>query len=166
MNRVIRTALTKDANPLARLRCAALGGDVSLLALRFESVVMNCTEDRSTLLVAVIDGQVVGYGRAQFHDGHANLYGTTRTLPQGWYLRGVVVDEKFRKAGVASDLTKARLDWLRPKTTSVNCFLDSDEKLTIPMYERFGFSEVSRGWSFLDPQRSTDSGILLRIQFR
>lgn len=164
----IREALRSDSRDLAYLRSQVLdGGDVEALTQRFELEITKSLNLRnSNLFIAQIDKHAVGYGRVQLFEGGQNLYDTAEALPPGWYLRGLVVPKPNQKMGIATLLTDVRLNWLRKITSSVLCFLDSDEKKTIPMYERYGFVEVSRSWKFLDQSRSNDSGILLRHEFR
>lgn len=115
------------------------------------------------VFLAYMNGEAVGYGRAMRYclAREGNLYQTIERLPEGWYLRGVVVKRAFRERGIAKRLTQKRLEWLSERTSQIYCFLDSDEKQTIPMYEALGFGIVSSGWNFSDPALKGETGILL-----
>jgi ribosomal protein S18 acetylase RimI-like enzyme len=97
------------------------------------------------------------YSRAR--DG--NMYCTQDPIPEGWYLRGVVVLPQFRRLGVARFLTEARLRWLNSRTSEVFCFLDSEEKATLSMYESLGFVPKSVDWRFTLPDMNNETGLLL-----
>jgi predicted N-acetyltransferase YhbS len=93
------------------------------------------------------------------------MYGTAQLLPTGWYLRGIKVHPEWRRAGLARELTRRRLDWLSQKTKEVFVFLDDESKVSLPMYHEFGFKLVSKGWEFLsyEQKREDQRGILLSL---
>lgn len=160
----MRVAEAGDGGALAGLRAGVLdGGDVSVLTERFERELhRQSTAKKSKLWIAELNRRPVAYARIQrcdVEDG-MNLYDTLCPLPEGWYLRGLVVATEARRSGVATELTRIRLEALRELTTQCYCFLDWAEKESLPLYLRFGFGEISRDWKFADPQR-TDSGLLL-----
>jgi len=160
---VIRTVRESDATALAVLRADSLGIEPTALISKFEIELMDRigTSDWQ-MFVAELDGRIIGYSRCEKHiSTSGRLYETVQPLPDGWYLRGIVVLRQYQRNGVASTLTSARLQWLDQRTRNIFCFLDSDEKVQLPLYLRLGFSEVSRNWKFQDPSRD-DTGILLR----
>jgi GNAT superfamily N-acetyltransferase len=159
----IRPAKYSDVEALATIRAESLDIAPSALMEIFDLELATRLRDSNWMMfVAEIDNSVVAYGRCEKHDGSLdNLYGTISPLPSGWYLRGIAVLRRYQRSGIATALTSARLDWLDQKTLTAYCFLDSDEKISIPLYVNCGFVEISRDWKFSDPTR-LDTGILFK----
>jgi ribosomal protein S18 acetylase RimI-like enzyme len=130
-------------------------------AERWRSRFLTCLSgaDRA-LFVARVDGDFAGYGRLEWlapDDGGA---------PPGWYLVGVIVRTPWRRRGVATALTQARLDWAWQRTHEVWYFVNAGNRASLDLHDRFGFVEVTRDFSI--PGVSFDdgrgSGILLRCE--
>ncbi len=123
--------------------------------------------DQRVYVIAEFSNRLVGYGGARFYDQakDENMYQTSKSLPTGWYLRGLKVHREFRRSGIARKITIRRLSWLKDRTSLVFVFLNDENKETIPMYQDFGFETVSKGWEFLsyEHKRIDQRGILLRL---
>jgi ribosomal protein S18 acetylase RimI-like enzyme len=98
------------------------------------------------LLVADNAGELVGYGRAAFL-AKPQLPGFEH-VPAGWYLTGVIVDERFRRRGIGELLTERRLSWIFERAKVVYFFANSLNFASIDLHRRLGFEELQRGFSF------------------
>lgn len=99
---------------------------------------MLTPQDDRIVVVAVVDGEIVGVAKTHFHsepDGAA---------PAGYYLGGIVVAPDFRRRGVGSDLTRSRLEWIWSRSTRAYFFTDADNTASIGMHEALGFRFVDR----------------------
>ncbi len=158
---LIRTASPNDYLDIARLRALSLGLPEDSLQLRFKAEFERFRDaDRWNLWTAWLNEILIGYGRTEVLTTDNNPYETTRSLPVGWYLRGIVVHPSVRRQGIARELTVTRLKWLSQRTSVVFCFLDAEEKASVPLYLSLGFTEVSRDWDFRDLR--DDRGVLLQ----
>ncbi|WP_091707479.1 GNAT family N-acetyltransferase [Microbacterium sp. cf046] len=104
---------------------------------RWTERMLSPNEDR-VALVAVTGGVVVGAAKTHFHgepDGEA---------PAGHYLGGLVVAPGFRRRGVGSSLTIARLDWIWARAGRVCYFTDETNVASIRMHEALGFRLLGR----------------------
>ncbi len=114
--------------------------------------------NKKTYYIATTKNQLIAFAGARHYETNTNenMYNTKKLLPAGWYLRGVHVDEKYRRMGLAKKLTELRLNWLSQKTN--NCFVFLKEgKETIPMYKEFGFKIFSQDWEM---NNSSKCGLL------
>jgi ribosomal protein S18 acetylase RimI-like enzyme len=115
------------------------------------------------LVVAERAGEVVGYGRVlRFErgpDAPADI------APSGYYLMGLIVHPGNRRVGVASALTRARLDWIAERADEAWYFANALNAASIALHAPFGFEEVTR--SFFYPQVDFDrgEGVLFRLTF-
>lgn len=90
------------------------------------------------VLVAVADGEVIGVAKTHFHpepEGRS---------PAGHYLGGVVVAPGFRRLGVGSALTRARLEWIWSRAPIAHYFANEHNTASIRMHDAFGFQPVAR----------------------
>lgn len=90
------------------------------------------------VLVAVTQGEVAGVAKTHLHpnpDGSA---------PAGHYLGGVVVAPGFRRGGVGSALTRARLEWIWSRASFAYYFTNEHNTASIKMHETLGFRPVAR----------------------
>lgn len=158
----IRPALKTDVKALAEVRASLPGMTLESLIPKFTNELESYNKAKGIIFIAKHKEKIIGYGRCQLYSGKDDdsLYETAKPLPSGWYLRGVVVLPEFHRIGIAKALTLQRLSWLDERTDTVHCFLDSDEKVSLPMYLQCGFQEISCDWEFKDSKKD-DSGILL-----
>jgi aminoglycoside 6'-N-acetyltransferase I len=90
------------------------------------------------VLIAAIQDEIVGVAKTHFHgepDGEA---------PAGHYLGGVVVSSNSRRRGIGSALTRARVEWIWSRSSSVYYFANEHNTASIRMHEVLGFQFVSR----------------------
>ena len=113
------------------------------------------------LVVAESEGEVVGYGRARLVEPAPDA--PPDTAPAGHYLTGVYVRPEWRRNGVATALTEARLDWIRERAADAWYFANARNTASIALHRRFGFEEVSRRFSFPGLVFEGGRGILFRL---
>ncbi|MGM7775762.1 GNAT family N-acetyltransferase [Arthrobacter sp. KNU-44] len=104
---------------------------------RWTSEMVLPRSDR-VVLVAVTHGKVIGVAKTHFHpnpDGGS---------PAGHYLGGVVVAPGFRRRGVGSALTVARLEWIWSRASIAHYFANEHNTASIRMHDALGFRLVAR----------------------
>jgi ribosomal protein S18 acetylase RimI-like enzyme len=112
------------------------------------------------LLVAQSAGRIVGYGRAmQFR---RTTDAPPDSVPTGYYLVGLVVEASYRRMGVGSELTRARLDWISGRATEAWYFANARNAASIALHAQLGFREVTREFSFPGLSFDGNEGILFR----
>jgi ribosomal protein S18 acetylase RimI-like enzyme len=75
-------------------------------------------------LVAEVEARIVGFGRARYVDGLVAV-ADTEPVPKGWYLLGVIVAPDFRRRGIASELTRFRVEWIGQRADEAFYFANS-----------------------------------------
>jgi ribosomal protein S18 acetylase RimI-like enzyme len=142
---VICAATTADLEGIAKLTFQRNGGDYAQ-ALERAQRWLDAAPDSNVLLVARLDSRVIAYARIgyvrpltdpQFVD-----------VPQGWYLTGVVVGAAHRRQGIASQLTRHRLDWIAERAAEAYYFANSHNKASIDLHEKFGFQQIRSDFRF------------------
>ncbi|MBO0715019.1 MAG: GNAT family N-acetyltransferase, partial [Acidimicrobiales bacterium] len=79
---------------------------------RGEQFAFDIDDDARQMFVAKANDQVIAYGRvAGLAAGEA-----APGSPPGYYLTGVLVEPAWRGRGIATALTRARLDWVFART--------------------------------------------------
>lgn len=99
---------------------------------------MIATKNDRVVLVAVAQGEVVGVAKTHFHPDPDGV------SPAGHYLGGVVVAPGFRRRGVGSALTLARLEWIWSRASTAYYFTNEHNTASIRMHETLGFRPVAR----------------------
>lgn len=90
------------------------------------------------VLVAVTQGEIVGVAKTRLHQDPEG------SAPAGHYLGGVVVAPGFRRRGVGSALTRARLEWIWSRASIAYYFTNEHNTASIRMHETLGFGPVAR----------------------
>jgi ribosomal protein S18 acetylase RimI-like enzyme len=135
-----------DVVPLSRVNlgeCVALavqreGGDEARWKTSLEGSLD--ADDRATF-VALLDGQVAGYGTAGWFTPSRTDPATA--IPDGWYLLGLVVGPQSRRQGVGRQLTAARLRWLGTRGRRVSYFVSSANRASIALHTTLGFQLIA-----------------------
>jgi aminoglycoside 6'-N-acetyltransferase I len=123
----VRSASENDAT-----RMAALDGDVENLTLLLLL---------STTKAFVVEADtIIGWAMAR---KLSPTIESAQSLPEGWYLTGLVVHPTQRRNGIGTALTEARLNWLAGQTNVIRYFTERDNKASIALHRGLGFS-VSR----------------------
>ncbi len=131
--------------PLAKADVAsAVGLAVRVLRVkpgdRGEQFAWDITDDMRQMFVAKANGQVVAYGRVIELAADEAGPGT----PAGYYLSGVLVDPAWRRRGIATELTRARLRWAFARTDEVFYVAGADNIASLHLHAALGFQEVKR----------------------
>jgi ribosomal protein S18 acetylase RimI-like enzyme len=107
---------------------------------RGEQFASDITDDSRQMFVAKVNGQVIAYGRAaELAAGEAGP-GT----PAGYYLSGVLVDPAWRRRGIATALTRARLRWVFARTDEAFYVAGADNTGSLRLHAALGFQEITR----------------------
>ncbi len=86
------------------------------------------------------------------------------SVPQGWYLTGVVVAEQFRRRGIGLRLTRERLRWISQRAPEAYYFANSLNVASIELHRPIGFEELQRDFHFPNTHFSGGVvGVLFRI---
>jgi aminoglycoside 6'-N-acetyltransferase I len=145
----VRTATVADLAAVERVEQAAER------SVQIESVRAAILDPERVVLVAVVDGEVVGWAKTHLYpdaDGPA---------PAGHYLGGVTVAPEHRRQGVGAALTAARLAWLAPRTAVVHYLVNAANTASIELHRRWGFREVARGRAFHRVPFAGGAGLLM-----
>ena len=90
------------------------------------------------VFVAVTQGEVVGVAKTYLHPYPDS------SAPPGHYLGGVVVAPGFRRRGVGSALTRARMKWIWSRVPIAYYFTNEHNTASIRMHEPLSFRLVAR----------------------
>ena len=107
---------------------------------RAEQFALDITDDLRQMFVAKANGQVVAYGRVLQLAAYEAGPGT----PAGCYVSGVLVDPAWRRRGIATELTRARLGWAFARTDKVFYVTGADNLASIHLHAVLGFQEMKR----------------------
>jgi aminoglycoside 6'-N-acetyltransferase I len=107
-------------------------------------------------IVAEVDGALVGWAKTHYYDEASGA------APAGHYLGGVTVHPDFRRRGIGSALTLARLDWIWIRETDAWFVTNARNTASIALHAKFGFAEVARAGEFHGTTFDGGVGILFR----
>lgn len=119
--------LVEEPAPLIRLALTSTVGENS----------------KSYVCVALVDDQVVGYGKCAYIAWSDNTEDSV--LPDGWYLTGLEVLRGHRRKGIGRALTIHRIDWLRQRADVLYYFTGDRNHPSMDLHRALGFSEVAHG---------------------
>jgi len=91
-------------------------------------------------MVATISDSVVAYGHTTFHSRTSD--NGVNAGPSGYFLSGLLVSPGFRRQGLGTLLTSARIDELRQVTDVIYYRTEPDNQATIDVHSKLGFKEV------------------------
>lgn len=89
------------------------------------------------VLVATIQDEVVGVAKTHFH-------GEPDGKVPGHYLGGVVVPPNSRRRGIGSALTRAHMEWIWTRSSTVYYFANEHNVAPIRMHQALGFQSVGQ----------------------
>lgn len=153
---LIRAAEVADLPACAALSVSHSGGRVADVERRLREELAR--PDR-WLLVAVVDGAAVGYGRIS---EHRPAEPGPRDAPAGYHLGGLVIEPARRRQGIGAALTRARMDRVFAMADEVWYFTSATNAGSIAMHARLGFIEVTRDFRFPGVTFTGGQGILFR----
>ena len=159
----IRLARASDADAVGRISADRESRDPAEEIAAVERELRDDSIGRSrVLLVAEMDGSIVGFGKAHYRKGEMAL--PEGGLPEGWYLSGIVVDSRFRRMGVGARLTAARMRWIAERGSAAYYFANAKNRVSIALHEGFGFVEIARAPAFGSESFVGGEGILFKAE--
>ena len=157
----VRVATPADADAVARLSADRDGLDFEEIREPVaRSLAVEANSDTACVLVAEVDGSVMGYGRARYLT-HAD--GVPEALPEGWYLCGVVVHTDHRRRGLGAALTAARVEHLRDRTNAIHFVTSRKNRVSIAMHEQFGFEQFAEGFDYPKTRLTSEWSLAYRL---
>ena len=159
----VRPAEISDTDAVGRISAEREGGIAREHAEGFRrELEYGRTQGKAMVFVAELDGQVIGFGRVQYREGEATM--PEGGLPGGWYLTGTVVDSRFRRRGIGTRLTAARMRWIAERGSAVYYFANARNRVSIALHEGFGFIEIARGPAFGSESFVGGEGVLFKAE--
>jgi ribosomal protein S18 acetylase RimI-like enzyme len=153
----IRRANPSDCADVGAIAHERDGVPLPDATLRCERDVAN--QDR-LLLIARVDGELAAFGRSARWQPTASA--PANVAPTGWYLFGVIVRDRWRRRGIAMELTRRRLAWISERANEAYYFANSRNRVSIELHAKLGFVEVSRDFTFPGASFEDGEGILFR----
>ena len=135
---MIRIGRDTDIDACVRLAFANVVGLQGDWSRTLTTTVEDAGHNRE-LFVADLGGSIVGYARIVHLDHPLDVDGV---LPVGWFLLGVVVNTLHRRAGIGTELTVARIEWLRSRAKKVYYFTGLGNVASTTMHARLGFTQL------------------------
>ena len=161
----LRVAHRSDASALARLCHEREGGDLERHELAFETeLIRAASAGEPRLWVATRAGKVIAYSRVHLRTLDSDA--TEHDAPAGWYLGGVVVAPAHRRLGIASALTRVRLEWLRSRTDCAFYVANALNRASLDLHSKLGFRERSREFRFPGVSFTGGVGVLSELRFK
>ena len=164
MTFVIRAASQADVPGILAAELEA--GRTSIAhADRFAASISAAVEDQARVVVVaeVQDdanagggADVVGWAKTHCWD-----YADGPAL-SGHYWGGVTVRPNFRRLGVASELTSARMAWIWERASHAWYVVNALNEASLALHRRWGFREVARGAGFHTVTFDGGEGVLLQ----
>ncbi|MDQ7827174.1 MAG: GNAT family N-acetyltransferase [Candidatus Eremiobacteraeota bacterium] len=157
----IRPAAISDVPELALIKSSREGTDLNSCARGFAEEISR-NGNSYLLLTASIGTKIAAFGRAGFFQRPESI--SQNTAPEGWYLLGVIVLKDFRRCGIAFELTRSRLLWIADHSKVAYYFASAMNLATIHLHNHFGFSEITRDFTFPGVTFTGGTGILFRAE--
>ena len=137
----VRLATAEDAWWIAAVVQEREGGDLEEMrahAGRELAAIASGAED--ALWVAERGGEVVAFARACHKRPTEER--PLGDMPEAWILGGVIVSPPHRRRGIAHELVRARLEWLKERTDVCYYAGSVQNQVTIDLHAPFGFEQV------------------------
>jgi len=153
----IRGMGADDLDACAQLIVSRTGGPAADRLLLLQADLHN--PDRYSV-VACVDDEVVGYAAVIHHKVGPEHPPTV--APTGHYLVGLIVSPDWRRHGIGELLTMERMRWTATHADAVYYFANLANGAILDLHERFGFTEVTRDFTFPRAPLKPGTSILLR----
>lgn len=154
----VRTAIEADAGGIVAVWLTRHEGDREASMSRIgEEIGMAQRAEGRIVLVAVLKGEVVGYGRARLWTaeevaGHLNC-------PAGWWLSGSLVLSACRRRGIGRTLMSRRLEMLN---APVHSMVNATNRASLGCHYASGFEDVTREFTAPGTRNPDEPMVLLR----
>ncbi len=106
---------------------------------------------------------IAGFGKVSYTNPRDKI---SKSIPEGWYLSGVIVANTWRRHGLGAALTGARLDWISQRAKTAYYLANARNQVTIKLHQKFGFYEVSRDFSSPGVTFEGGEGILFQVDLQ
>lgn len=162
-----RPALLSDRDSIARLmalRNPETPFDETLKQTEKELTITQ-TDSSYRILVAEVDGQVLGFCRFYNSKGLPPQK-KIHVAPEGWYAMGTLIDPMMRRRGIARFLSEERFNVLRTMgVTEVYSMVDGTNQTSLQMHREFGYEQMATAPGFLHITFECGEGHLFRYRF-
>lgn len=137
----IRESVLADAEALAHVRLEREGREYGFLLEDVKKVINESLTVETTLMFTALDGNVpIGYSIMRYfipaEDAPAN------TAPEGWYLLGIAILEKYRRRGIGSELISVRLRSIPEAFDTAYYFTNPKNLVSMALHNAFGFERI------------------------
>ena len=149
----------EDLDACAELIVSRTGGSTED---RRERLLADLHDPTRYSVVACADGQVIGYAAVIHHEVSPDDPPTM--APTGYYLVGLIVSPDWRRHGIGELLTTDRMRWTAERADGIYYFANLANSPILALHERFGFTEVTRDFTFPRAPLKPGTGILLRAE--
>ncbi|MFI5694920.1 GNAT family N-acetyltransferase [Kribbella sp. NPDC051586] len=153
----VRPGVLRDLDACAELIVSRTGGSA---AERRERLVADLANPERYIAVAVVDDEVVGYGGVIRHELSPD--DPPKTAPSGYYLIGLIVSPDWRRHGIGELLTRDRIRWTAERADAVYYFANQANSAILDLNQQFGFTEVTRDFTFPRAPLEPGTCVLLR----
>ena len=121
------------------------------------------SDDKYKLCAAELNNAVIGFCRFFHTNGlpeHKKIYQS----PIGWYGRGIMVAQPYRRQRIAQFLFNHRVQMLREMgVKEFYSIVDKNNLTSMKMHQKFGYVEVERGPGFLQFSFEGSEGCLFKL---
>lgn len=154
-------AVRLSTDPKDLIACARLSsgynGEESRTAL--VNAQKHVAKPRNALFVAADpQGEIVGYARISWVNRPSNA--PDDAVPAGYYLGGMVVDDRFRRRGIGARLTRERMKFIAERAADAWYLVNQNNRASIDLHLEFGFHEATREFTFPGVVMDGPGGIL------
>ena len=160
MRPIIRPLQSADLEVAARIIALCSDGNLERQLALLQGRFARGAPD-SALLVAEVDSRVVGVGRVAHFEPAADA--PRNAAPSGWYLLGVNVDPEYRRRGIGTALTVARLKWITERAKVAWFFTSASNVASIRLHEALGFRCHTLDFWFPTATFGDDQGMLFSL---
>ena len=172
MNRIMNTEISVrlanlgDVQAIAEIseRYEPKGIDKYIKSLT-DQIKANAQENSLThMFVAELKEEVIAHANLFFFD--KAILRVKYDSPSGWYLNGVIVDEKYRRLGAAKSLSLFREKYIAGTETNkvIYSIVSAENIPSIEYHKGLNFIEAQRAEGFLDVKLKCGEGILFSKQ--
>ncbi len=159
---LIREVCLDDAQRLAAIVCERDGGSLQTHLERFRDEIENkLYPRRRVLFVAIVDDILAGFARAGYVEMPEDAPGNK--APDGYYLLGVIIKPEYRRRGIAAELTRKRLAWIRQYADTVYYFCNAQNRVSIDLHAALGFQKLTEDFYFPGVRFEGGKGVLFRL---
>jgi len=156
---LVRPATSDDIAACVSLALSHSGGEAEEWRVR---LARELSDPDCLVVVAVVAGEVVGYGRAAWFEPPPGA--AANVAPSGYYLVGLVVAPEARRRGVGRALTEARLAWIESRATEAWYFANARNEASLELHRQLGFVEVTRSFSYPEVTFEGGTGVLCKAR--